>query len=100
MPIIECFKIGVESCLRERKFGIKLRGMKIVAITKTILMNNNNHPSNKGGSDRAVQPKTNTPENQPAVEQSPNEEKIIGIGMPENKEEMEKRKEDAKKMDR
>ncbi|GAA4727793.1 hypothetical protein [Flavisolibacter ginsenosidimutans] len=63
-------------------------------------MNNNNHPSNKGGSERTVQPKTNTPENQPAAEQSPNEEKIIGIGMPENKEEMEKRKEDAKKIDR
>ena len=64
-----------------------------------VLMNNDKHSANKGGSEKAVQPKTNEPENQPA-EQSPQEEKVVGIGMPESPEEMEKRKENAKKMDR
>jgi len=63
------------------------------------MQKNNHSSSDKGSSGEPVRPKENSPENHPA-ESKPKEEKAIDIGMPISKEEMERLKEEAKKMDR
>lgn len=56
-------------------------------------------PPDKGGSQKGVHPGTNVPQNE-SVPVRPANEKHVGIGMPVSKEEMDRLKEEATKMDR